>query len=553
MMGQNQDSAKWRARFIATFCICVFVSSSGFGQKIAGPLIIEPGIAPGYTLFAPLNFKTTYLIDNCGRVINSWQSGFFPGNTAYLMPNGNLVRTTRLPNSVITGGGGGGGVEMYNWQKSLIWSFELNNDSLRLHHDVAVLPNGNILMIVWELRSQAEALAAGRNPALSAASGVIWSERIIEVKPILPNSFQIVWQWSLWDHLIQDYDDTKAGFGVVADHPELLDINYVSQANVDWIHANAIDYNPQLDQIVLSSPFLNEFWIIDHSTTTAAAATHQGGNSNKGGDLIYRWGNPLAYKRGSVSDQKLFGQHNVHWVKEGEHAGKIMLFNNNKGVNFSSIDVIDPPNVNWNYELTGSTYGPAAPDFVFTEDPKERLFSNIMAGAQALPNGNLLICSSRQGIFYEVTPEKDTVWFYKSPVTTGGIVGRDFSETDPNFNNDLNFRALKYAIDYPAFQRELTPGEPIEGEPWASCALVVAVENGAAGTFQVFPNPFRRDFVITSGDSKQPMAVSILTLQGKEISSAKGTGEVRIDLENAPNGIYILSVNNVRSKIWKVD
>lgn len=59
---------------------------------------------------------------------------------------------------------------------------------------------------------------------------------------------------------------------------------------------NGIDYNPVLDQIALSTHNLNEWYIIDHSTTTAEAATSSGGNSGKGGDLLYRWGNPAAYQ-----------------------------------------------------------------------------------------------------------------------------------------------------------------------------------------------------------------------------------------------------------------
>jgi hypothetical protein len=70
-----------------------------------------------------------------------------------------------------------------------------------------------------------------------------------------------------------------------------MNLNYgASATQTDWIHLNSIDYNSVLDQILLSSHAISEVWIIDHSTSTAQAASHTGGNSGKGGDIIYRWG-----------------------------------------------------------------------------------------------------------------------------------------------------------------------------------------------------------------------------------------------------------------------
>jgi hypothetical protein len=97
------------------------------------------------------------------------------------------------------------------------------------------------------------------------------------------------------------------GYGVVTDHPELVDINF-GDTKTDWMHTNSIDYNEKFDQILISVHNFNEIWVIDHSTTTEEAAGHTGGNSGKGGDLLYRWGNPQAYERGTASDQQLFLQ-----------------------------------------------------------------------------------------------------------------------------------------------------------------------------------------------------------------------------------------------------
>lgn len=521
-------------------------------QKIAGPLIIKDGIAEGYTLFAPLNRNSTYLIDNCGRIINEWVSNYYPGNTAYLLPNGNLLRTRRLTNTAINGGGGGGGVELLDWNSKVVWSYELNTNLLRLHHDVKPLPNGNILMIVWEAKTTEEALAAGRSPDLIPANGVVWSEQIIEVKPIPPDNSEIVWRWSLWDHLVQDLDPAKPGYGVVSEHPELVDINYVASSNSDWIHANAIDYNVDLDQIVMSSPFLNEFWIIDHSTTTAEAASHTGGDSNRGGDLLYRWGNPEVYKRGVLEDRKIFGQHDVHWVKGGQYDGQIILFNNKRGSDYSSVDIIDPPlNELKTYDIDEGAYLPELPSFSYTTSPQENMYSQIMAGAEILPNGNLLICSSRQGVFFEVTPVGDTVWYYKSPVTTSGIVGRDIFTDDPEYKNDLNFRTVKYPIDYPAFlDRTIVPQEPIEGEPWA-CEAITGVSEILAKSNRIFPNPTVSRITVEAISDKTYLSLELTDILGKVLGKASGNRKVEFDLSNYPPGLYILSDGKSRYKILK--
>jgi hypothetical protein len=76
--------------------------------------------------------------------------------------------------------------------------------------------------------------------------------------------------WHLTDHLVQDFDATKPSYNSIATNPQLVNINYnASATNSDWIHLNSIDYNPQLDQILLSSHNFDEIWIIDHSTTTS--------------------------------------------------------------------------------------------------------------------------------------------------------------------------------------------------------------------------------------------------------------------------------------------
>ena len=74
-------------------------------------------------------------------------------------------------------------------------------------------------------RPREEAIAAGRKKEL--VSKYILPDSLLEIKPTGKTTGEVVWEWHLWDHLIQDHDSTKANFGDVAAHPELVDINFV--------------------------------------------------------------------------------------------------------------------------------------------------------------------------------------------------------------------------------------------------------------------------------------------------------------------------------------
>ena len=364
-------------------------------------------------LYAPMKSTTTYLIDSTGTVNHTWPSEYAPGVAVWWLGDGTILRTIRVGIPVI--GGAGGGVQKVEWDGTVVWDFRYDSDGNLSHHDVKSLPNGNVLLIAWETKTRNEVIAAGRNPNDIPISG-LWPDHIIEVQPTGPTSGTIVWEWHVWDHLIQDYDSSKANYGVVGDHPELVDINYVTFVQKDWMHTNSIDYNEEFDQILISVHYFNEIWVIDHSTTTQEAVGHTGGNSGIGGDLLYRWGNPAAYRRGTISDQKFFSQHDVSWIKpEYPGGGNILIFNN--GVNrpngeYSSVDEIIPPvDDNGEYYLApSSAYGPTAQTWTYIATPPTSFYASHLSGAQRLIDGNTLICNGESGKIFEVTPEGSTVW-----------------------------------------------------------------------------------------------------------------------------------------------
>ncbi|PCJ94587.1 MAG: hypothetical protein COA50_12580 [Flavobacteriaceae bacterium] len=548
------------------FILFLFLGlTNAFSQNTVGVLQNSEASYNGYTFYT-VN-QNTYLIDNCGQVINKWTSDFNPGNAVYLLEDGSILRTGKIVNPDITIGGIGGRLEIKDWDDNLIWEYTYSTSQVSQHHDVYPLPNGNILILALTRKTDTQALDAGRNPA-NLIGGELYNEQIIEIQPLGTNDATIVWEWNIWDHLIQDFDNTKDNFGVIADNPQLLDINYLgfSGGGTNWMHVNSIQYNEQLDQIVFSARQLNEFYIIDHSTTTAEAASHTGGDRGKGGDLLYRWGNPLAYRQGTLDDQQLHGQHFPNWIPNTHPDGdKIILYNNGSGRTpfFSEVKIIDPPQTSpGNYIVPiASSFGPSQPDYTYVDpDNQEDFFSLILSSAQRLPNGNTLICEGTSGHFFEIDSSENIVWSYINPDTKAGILSQ--GDAPPTANNI--FRVLRYGLDYPAFNgRDLTPGDPIELNPNLngcsvfddSITVLIDDANGTEGGTIDFPitlnKPIEEDITITFSFTDETAGASdydntsimVTILEGNTTSIASVV--LNDDVIDEPNETFIINVSAI--------
>lgn len=509
----------------------------------------------GYNLIYPHNQPNIFLLNNCGEIVHKWEDedNFRPGNTAYLRPDGSIVKTKR--DAVVTGdaiwaGGGGAFVEIRDWDNNLLWSFEMNNDSFRLHHDIAPLPNGNILMLAWELKTREEAEAMGRLPELLAQDN-LWPEYVFEINP---TNDEIVWEWHVWDHMIQDVDAGKPNFGIIADHKELIDINYDEHdGSADWMHANAMSYNAELDQIMLSIPYFNELWVIDHSTTTEQAAGHSGGFVNSGGDLIYRWGNPEAYNQGDSTDKVLFFQHDTHWANEfvplnHPNANDIIVFNNRVGEDFSTVEIIKSgwDMYNSNYESFNGRFLPDTSVKTITHPTPQEVYSTGLSSAQLLPNGNMLICSGRQGYMFELTPDNEIVWEYKTPIIAGQPIAQG---TELSLNNNLTFRAFRYPTDYEAFDgRDLSPQGYIELEPITDyCNRLTSTSMPDQFSFAIYPNP-TKDILHFKWDTGSRLDLRIVDALGRTVKKHMAIGGMTyIDVSDLQPNMYFIVAENYRA------
>ncbi len=526
------------------FLLCLFLNF-GFSQNTVGTIVNSNDAFSGYTLFS--FGKKTYLIDNCGQRINEWTSQYNTIGVVYLLEDGSLLRSATLNNSNITFGGVSGRIEKFDWDGNLTWSFDYSDNNKRLHHDFYPLPNGHILALAVTKLSNQQALDLGRAPENIVAN--LYNEQIIEIEPQGESSANIVWIWNIKDHLIQDFDSSKPNFGNISGHPERLNVNYLNENPpiANWLHFNSIQYNQSLKQIILSSRLLSEIYIIEHTETSAIAASNSGGIYNKGGDFLYRWGNPEAYNMGTTTSQKLFGQHFPHWIPEGlPEEGKLMIFNNGaqRTPSFSEVFILSPPVTESGlYELLdGQAYSPQQPDYTYYNQAMPGSFySPIVSGAQMLPNGHILICDGDSGHFFEIDDEENVVWDYVSPIVNLGILNQG---DIPSGN--LVFRATKYATDYAAFNnRDITPGLPIEINPDLSACNTLSSESIVETSFKMYPLPAHQFLNITS--SKPINSITIYNAFGHIIKTQPVKKlTTQINVSTFSTGLYfvVLKIGN---------
>ena len=379
-------------------------------------------------------------------------------------------------------------------------------------------------------------------------------KKIIEIQPVGATGGNIVWEWHLWDHLVQDFDSSKPNFGTVNTSPQLINLNYSASAtNADWIHLNSVDYNPTLDQIMLSSHEFDEIWIIDHSTTTAQAASHSGGNSNKGGDILYRWGNPRAYNNGIVSDQKLFGQHNAYWIENGyPFQNQIMIFNNGNGRtggNYSTVEIINPPVSGFNYTAT-LPYLPTTPSWLYNSGNPNTIYAANISGSQQLSNGNVLLCDGPLGTFREVNSSGTTLWKYVNPVNNTGIINQGTTPTQ-----NIVFRCTFYPNNYSGFTgHALTTGNTIENSNTlsSSCNLNLSVsENDLDDKIKLYPNPAREILTIDYSGIDSINLEIFNSLGQKIFAQNKIDYQGQIQVSHYEKGLYLVKITDGKNVLIK--
>lgn len=517
----------------------------------------------GYTLYSTQNSTSATLMDTNQAVYHTWSLTGGTGYSTHMVPGGAIYRAVAKGGNSFTGGPICGRVQKVDYNGNLLWQYDYSTTDYCSHHDICPMPNGNVLLIAYERRTAAEASAMGANNSIE-----MWPDKIVEIEPTGATTGNVVWEWKSWDHVMQNVDPNKPNYvSTLADHPERLNINY-KQAK-DWLHMNGVDYNPILDQIAFSSHNLNEWYIIDHSTTTAEAAGSTGGNAGKGGDILYRWGNPVAY--GAAGTAILNVTHDAHWIPEGvPHAGRLAGFNN-KGVsnNQSAADEIDVPLNGYTYTITpGQAYGPST----YTKRHAVNGYSSNMGSTQQLPNGNQLICVATSGKIYEIDSNGTQLWTktimgsiaqsraydlcYISnaapaiPVISeaGGVLSSTAATTYQWYKNGVAIPGATAQTYTPAtdgiYVVRITDANGCVYQYAKGYKFVkpnAIRETGESGNVQVFPNPSTGQLqIMKDGLPFRAKEVRITDISGRII--ARFSDCTQLHLGHLPGGLYLIQM-----------
>ena len=481
----------------------------------------------GFALYNAQGSNTTYLIDESQQIAHTWNMSTECNYTVQLKENGNLVRGTKGNTSVFSTGNiaaGAGQVQEIAPDGSIVWSFDYANNDHISHHDFTLVGD-NVLLTAYEKKSSTELNAAGFNNASSEK----WPTHFIELEDDGNGGANIVWEWHIWDHMCQNTDANGPNYvSSISDNPHLIDINMIQAqggpGGGDWFHVNGVDYNEDLDQIVFSSRFASEIYIIDHSTTSEEAASNLGGISGMGGDILYRWGNPSNYE---MSGTQVIPNavHDVRWITDDgrPNGGFLQIFNNSGvSINQSAIDGIETTwdaTTNSYLRNSGQPFSPSS----YSSRYECAYSASGQSASDRMSNGNIYVNASGgqggAGVMYEVDQ-------------SGNIVWGPYNSSSP--------KGFRYECDYPGIKAL----ESYMNTSNTSCFdATVITENDEVDNIIIYPNPATDYITVNNQELKE-----VYDLMGIMVIR---TSDTEIDVNHLASGIYNLRVSNRNLKFIK--
>ncbi|MFW6138958.1 MAG: aryl-sulfate sulfotransferase [Spirochaetota bacterium] len=344
----------------------------------------------GYTLFAPMFGNIAWLVDMNGKVVHYWEFKNITTNHARLTPRGTILWPGRGPEAIQELASNCTELVEKDWEGNEVWRY----DDQYLNHDFLVLDNGNLLLLRYtDMPDELQKKVKGGIPG-TEIDGKIYGISLHEIT----RDKQVVWEWNNYQHL----DPEK-------DMADCLDPRYT------WGYSNSIDVFPNGD-VLISMRHFNTLARIDKKT----------------GEITWRWG----------PEHLLGHQHSVSVLENGN----ILCFDN--GLHRKWMNPGDPIEIGTAFEASrvieiDMNTGEIVWEYI---DPQHLMYTNICGSAERLANGNTLLCESKRGVFYEVTPEKEIVWKYRSPFVVPRPAYFGWVESK------LVFQAHRYGTGFKGFE-----------------------------------------------------------------------------------------------------
>jgi len=382
-------------------------------RPIKGVTIYNPDKCyHGYTLFCHTHegpglgnrlTASMQLIDMEGHIVHQWTS-----KTAVqllkLQPDGSLYYMTRDRSNIDQAG-------LYKIapDSSVLWHYHC-----RIDHDFYPLANGHMMIhcivdkMVPDLGPQLR-----RNPyfiEIGPNDELMWEwygeRHLQELADLCGVEAPIDWEARVrkeieerrsWDKRLQDAS---------TDEIEAVSQRMRAHFGFDWAHNNTCQIIPENTAAAVDDRFHPGNIIFSYRSLDIIGVIER-----PSGDIVWAWGPGV-----------IDGQHKPHMLPNGH----ILIFDNGTRRGWSRIIELDP--------LTGEIV------WEYVGMPKESFFSAYISGAKRLPNGNTLICEGGRGRLFEVTPDKETVWEFKSPYR-GFVIGKESHSI---------YRTTRYSPEYVA-------------------------------------------------------------------------------------------------------
>ncbi len=331
----------------------------------------------GLTLIPEAGTEKVLLTDMLGKVVKSWNID---------APRARLLRNCDL----LTLHGTKWGIKQKKWKSlrnkirvyhfngDLKWEYKAKNI---VHHDIKKQENGNLVFLERTTVPEKYVLKS-RDPNRQKIK--IRTDIVKEIN----SQGKKVWEWSYFNAFSIDYCGKNPC-------PK-LDKNYVKGGKLyDWTHTNTVSPLPKNkwydsgDQRFKPGNLL----ILPRNWSTVF--------------LIDKESKKIVWKYTGKYKGGLSGGHEVHMIEKGlEGAGNILIFDNGRNEE----------------NLNGSSYilevNPITKKEEWVYDVGNDFFSYAAGSMQRLPNGNTLISEDVKGRVFEITPEKQIVWQFKSNVRT---------------------------------------------------------------------------------------------------------------------------------------